>query len=108
MNTSNLRPETDTLRVLLRAARPQPVLPPRFEKAVWQRIESAASPARLTPPPAWLDTVVAWVLRPRWAIATAAATIVAGLLLGAVGGSQAARQVAQARYLAAVAPNQLR
>ena len=108
MNIPNLLPEADKLRALLCAARSDPALPPRFQEAVWRRIENLDSPVRLTSPPTWLDTVVAWMLRPQWALTTATATIVAGLVLGAVGGSQAARQQAQARYLAAVAPNPLR
>jgi Mg2+/citrate symporter len=48
------------------------------------------------------------VLRPRFALATATVMIVAGALLGVRNGSQMAHQDAQARYLAAVAPNSLR
>jgi hypothetical protein len=47
-------------------------------------------------------------LRPRLALAAAAALMVAGALLGVREGSQLAKQDAQARYLAVVAPNSLR
>jgi hypothetical protein len=105
MNKENLNPDDARLGALLRASRPSPSLPPRFRESVWRRIEDAAAPAK---PGSWLDSLAALVLRPRYAFATVAALVLAGVLLGGYDGSQVARQDAQARYLAAVAPNPLR
>ena len=55
-----------------------------------------------------LDALVALLLRPRFALATAAVLIFAGAMLGVREAGQTARHEAQARYLAAVAPNSLR
>ena len=65
-------------------------------------------PAQSTGGIAWLDALAALVLRPRFALATATVLIVAGALLGVREGGQMAKQDAQARYLAAVAPHSLR
>jgi len=105
MNKENLNPDDARLGVLLRTSRPSPSLPPRFQEGVWRRIEDAAAPAR---PESWLDALAGLVLRPRFAFATVSALVLAGALLGAYDGTQVARQDAQARYLAAVAPNPLR
>ena len=90
---------------VLRAARPSPSLPPRFQENVWRRIEEAEAPARSE---SWLDAFAALVLRPRFAYATVAALVLAGVLVGTYQGAQTAKQGEQARYLAAVAPNSLR
>jgi hypothetical protein len=84
------------LSALLRAARPAPALPPRFQENVWRRIEAAPAPAAAH----WLERLAAWILRPRHALATAALLLLAGVMLGAHEGSLAVRQDAQARYLA--------
>ena len=107
---TNLDPEANDARLgtLLREARVAPGLPPRFREAVWRRIEEAEAPAAVTGGIAWLDALAALVLRPRYALATAAVLIVAGALLGVHGGNQVSKQDAQARYLAAVAPDSLR
>ena len=93
------------LREVLRAARPSPSLPPRFQENVWRRIEEAEAPAKSG---SWLDAFAALVLRPRFAYATVATVVLAGVLLGTYQGAQTVRQGEQARYLAAVAPNSLR
>ena len=90
---------------VLRTARPSPSLPPRFQENVWRRIEEAEAPAKSG---SWLDAFAALVLRPRFAYATVAMLMVAGVLLGSYQGAQTVRQGEQARYLAAVAPNSLR
>ena len=92
-------------REVLRAARPSPSLPPRFQENVWRRIEDAETPAKSG---SWLDALATLVLRPRFAYATVATLVLAGVLLGTYQGAQTARQSEQARYLAAVAPNSLR
>ena len=92
------------LSALLRESRTAPALPPRFQEGVWRRIEEADAPVKFPGGIAWLDALAALILRPRLALATAAMLMVAGALLGVRDGRQMARQDAQARYLAAVAP----
>ena len=101
----NMNPDETKLSALLRSSRPSPLLPPRFQENVWRRIEGTAAPARSA---SWLDAVSALVLRPRFAYATVAVLVLAGALLGAHEGAQVAKQDAQARYVALVAPNPLR
>jgi hypothetical protein len=93
------------LREVLRAARPSPSLPPHFQENVWRRIEEAEAPPKSG---SWLDAFAALVLRPRFAYATVATLVLAGVLLGTYQGAQTVKQTEQARYLAAVAPNSLR
>ncbi|HLZ53594.1 MAG TPA: hypothetical protein VKS19_03865 [Verrucomicrobiae bacterium] len=93
------------LGALLRESRVSPALPPRFQENVWRRIEANAVPAKSD---SWLDALAALVLRPRFAYATIIALVMAGALLGAHQGAQLAKQDAQARYVALVAPNALR
>ncbi len=107
MNKENNNPEDMKLSALLRESRSAPALPPRFQEGVWRRIEEAAAPGQSAGGIAWLDALAALVLRPRLALATAAVLMVAGALLGVRDGGQMAKQDAQARYLAAVAPNSL-
>jgi hypothetical protein len=92
-------------REVLRAARPSPSLPPRFQENVWRRIEETEAPVKSS---SLLDTFAALVLRPRFTYATVATLMLAGILLGTYHGAQNAKQTEQARYLAAVAPNSLR
>ena len=101
----NMNPSDTKFREVLRAARPSPSLPPRFQENVWRRIEEAEAPAKSG---SWLDAFAALVLRPRFAYATVATLMVAGVLLGSYQGAQTVKQTEQARYLAAVAPNSLR
>ncbi len=108
MKPENPNPAEAKLSVLLREARVAPALPPHFQKNVWRRIEDAEAPAPAAIGLSWLDALAALVLRPRFALATAAALVVAGALLGAREGSLAASSVGQAQYLAAVAPAALR
>ena len=93
------------LHEVLRAARPSPSLPPRFQENVWRRIEDANAPVKSG---SWLDALAALVLRSRFAYATVATLVLAGVLLGTYQGAQTAKQNEQARYVAQVAPNPLR
>ena len=93
------------LQDLLRGNRPSPSLPPRFQQNVWRRIEETEPPAKSA---SWLDALAALILRPRLAFASIAVLMLAGILFGANAGTQTARQDAQARYMAAVAPDSLR
>ena len=95
----------DKLREVLRAVRPLPSLPPRFQENVWRRIEDAEAPVKSE---SWLEALVILILRPRFAFATAVLLLFAGALLGAHEGSQAVRHDAQARYVASIAPDSLR
>jgi hypothetical protein len=90
------------LGTLLRAARPMPELPPGFAAAVWRRLERAELPDE--PAVNGLDRVVAWLLRPRLALAGAIALACLGASLGAHEGVVLSKQAAQARYVAAVSP----
>ena len=101
----NMKPNDARLSALLRESRLSPSLPPRFQENVWRRIENAEAPVKTE---SWLDALAALILRPRFAFTTAAMLLFAGVLLGTHEGTQSARHDAQARYLAAVAPNSLR
>lgn len=101
----NMNPEDTKLSALLRQTRPSPSLPPRFQENVWRRIEDAEVPAASV---SWLEALAGLVVRPRLAYATVAALLLVGMLLGVHEGTQAAKQDAQARYVASVAPNSLR
>ena len=112
MNQENIHADPGAsdarLGALLRSARVSPGLPPRFREGVWRRIEESAAPAKVAADLNWLDALVALALRPRLALATAVLLVVAGALLGVRDGNQMVHRDAQARYLAAVAPNSLR
>ena len=104
----HLESNHDRLRALLREARPAPPLPPRFQESVWRRLESAAAPATQIPSPfAGLEQWVERLLLPRFAVASLTLLLVVGGLTGVIAGAGTAKQQAQERYLAAVAPNTL-
>jgi len=106
MEKENFNPNDEKLSALLRSARSKPSLPPRFQEGVWRRIEESEIPAttRVT----WLEAIVSWALRPKFALAAAVVLMAAGSFVGAHEGNQAAHQDAQTRYVASVAPNSLR
>jgi hypothetical protein len=93
------------LTALLRAARPEPELPPRFRQNVWRRIEDAEVPAQNE---SWITAFTVLLLRPRFAMATAAVLLLAGILAGMTDGRQLAQHDARQNYLAAVAPHAAR
>lgn len=98
---------TDGIHELLRSARPSPPLPPGFRDAVWRRIDRLA--ATDEPPPArWLLVLASRLLHPRWALGGLACALVLGASLGFSEGRRIARDTAQARYVAAVAPETIR
>ncbi len=99
-----MNPDDTKFSKVLRAASPSPSLPPRFQENVWRRIEDAEAPASGS----WLEALVALILRPRFAYATVAALMFAGILLGAYSGAQTARHDAETRYVESVAPSPLR
>jgi hypothetical protein len=106
MNQENPNPNNEKLSAILRDARAMPSLPPRFQEGVWRRIEESEAPVAVQRN--WLDALVSWALRPRYALAIAVVLIGAGSLVGVREGQQAAREQAQTRYLTSVAPNSLR
>jgi hypothetical protein len=108
MKTENPEPNEARLRDLLRDARPAPPLPPRFQEAVWRRIEQAGSPPEATSVLTGLDRLVERLLRPRFALAGITALLLVSGLAGVLSGNETARQAAQARYLSAVAPPTVR
>jgi len=107
MKEPNSNPEDAKLGSLLRESRPSPSLPPRFYEGVWRRMERA-EPGRTADSSGWLDALVVRVLRPKFATAVAVTLVLAGAVLGMQQGTQAARRGAQARYVAAVAPDAAR
>ena len=107
MKEPNSNPEDAKLGLLLRKSRPSPSLPPRFHEGVWRRIERAEL-GRTAESSGWLDALVVWVLRLKFATAVAATLVLAGVVLGLQQGTQTARQEAQARYVATVAPEAVR
>lgn len=100
MNATNPNREDKRLGTLLREACSAPELPPRFQENIWRRIEQNA---QAVSPVNWREALAALVFKPRFAFATVAALVLAGLLLGSIEGKTQARQQAQERYLAAVA-----
>jgi hypothetical protein len=108
MKDPSFNTEPDWLGTLLRESRATPALPPRFQENVWRRIEYAVTHATPLEGVNWFDALAAWILRPRLACVAVAVLVLTGVGLGWSKGKQLARQDAQARYLAAVAPNPLR
>lgn len=106
MKEENPIPNDEKLSALLRDARPAPSLPPRFEESVWRHIEESEVPAAARV--GWLEALVAWALRPKFALAAAVVLVATGSVIGARQGNQAAHQDAQSRYVFSVAPNSLR
>lgn len=99
MNSPNQNSNDRELQVLLREARPEPGLPPRFQGNVWRRIEQAEARSW---PASWMDALAGWLLKPRFAMATVAVVLLAGTLLGSMNGQAHARHAAQERYVAKV------
>lgn len=108
MNTENPEPNAARLHDLLRAARPAPPLPPRFQDAVWRRIGRDDPASESASSPSWLDRFVERLLRPRLALAGITALLLVSALAGVLSGAETAKHAAQARYLSAVAPSTVR
>lgn len=108
MKELNSNPEDAKLGSLLRESRATPALPPRFQENVWRRIEGAARRDLPAGDGNWLTALAGWILRPRRALVVAAVLVLAGVGLGWNQGEHLAQHEAQARYVAAVAPNSLR
>lgn len=99
----NLAPDEARLRELLRGTRPTAELSPGFQDHVWRRIARAEA----DPSASSLDGIsafVAWLLQPRRAMAGLTAFLLLGGFLGTLAGLDEGRALAQARYVAAIAP----
>ena len=104
MKTSSQTPDDAKLGALLRESRVAPELPHAFQDAVWRRIERAEMSTPTRSAADWLDALAAWFLRPRRALATAAAMLLLGISLGIARGASHADELAKARYLNSVSP----
>jgi len=107
MKTEKFNPADGKLGSLLREARTFPALPPRFQQNVWRRIEAVEISVQPSEANTWLEALVAVMLRPRYAYATIAVLMLAGISLGAYSGAHTARHDAEVRYVASVAPGSL-
>jgi hypothetical protein len=95
--------DEQTLRHLVRQARPSGALPPDFAAAVWRRIEqSQATTDRRWQH--WLTEAAAFLCEPRHALATLGAVLFLGALTGLIQGWQQSEDLARQRYLTAVRP----
>lgn len=100
--SDEINPSEDArLRARLREAHPADELPPGFKNAVWRRIEQTNENEQ----PRWIDAVAVWLFRPRFALASLAAVMLLGTLLGLAAGD-ASKDSAQALYVMAVDPFQ--
>src|SRR5437879_6529737 len=82
MNTNQPGNQDEALRKVLKEWRTDAALPPRFQEAVWQRIERTQTPA-----PASLRTIIVhWIgtvlSRPALAVSYVALLLVVGLTAG--------------------------
>jgi len=95
--------DEQTLRHLVRQARPSGALPPDFAAAVWRRIEQseAITKGRWQQ---WLTQAAAFLWEPRHVIATFAAALFLGAVTGLIQGWQQSEDLARQRYLTAVRP----
>jgi hypothetical protein len=106
MNLNNS--EETELSELIRRSRPEATLPAGFANSVWRRIEKQSQPTTSPPEATWLEVLVNRLFQPRVAWVGIAAVIFLGAVSGAMNGSALARQAAQDRYLAVVAPHHIR
>jgi len=104
MNHTPIMPPEDRLMAWLRTARPSPAVPPQFAAAVWRRIE--AGEVDIPACPWWLMRLADWLAQPRRALAALAVLMLLGAGTGLVQGWMRSHEVARARYLAAVSPQE--
>jgi hypothetical protein len=102
--TDPSEPSDVSLRALLRTARPDPPLPPRFQEGVWRRIDGTSTTRGARSVAEWLDRAVASLLRPRLALAGVAVMLLLGTTIGVRQGRAVAEELAKQRYLTAVNP----
>ncbi len=92
------------LRRILQEAHPPLELPPGFQRAVWRRIEAARRES--TTGGSWLESLLAKLLRPAFAMAAIAilAVAVAGAGVGTRAAQSELNDQARARYFSSVSP----
>ena len=98
----------DRLTRVLQKARPEPGLPPRFQEAVWRRIERDDPGCPRSETSHWFERLVTLLLRPRLAIGGAVAMLLLGGMLGVLDGIADAHQAARDQYVASVVPYGIR
>lgn len=104
MNLPDPNADDPKLRTLLREAHPAPVLPPRFQEGVWQRLERSERPTKSASSIGWLEQFIRGVLRPAYATGGLAIMMVVGTWFGIRDGEGQASRDGQTRYIAAVSP----
>ncbi len=104
MNPPDPNSDDPKLSALLREAHPAPVLPPRFEEGVWQRLQCAERAAKTASPHGWLEQFVGSLLRPVYATAALVLVVFAGTWFGIRDGEGQAHRADRIRYIAAVSP----
>ena len=103
VNTTPPNPSDDEgLRRILREAHPKVELPPGFQRSVWRRIEAAGRES--APGGSWLESLVAKLLRPAFAMTAIAVLAVAGAGLGTRTAQSDLNEQARARYVSSVSP----
>ena len=107
MKAQDSDPNDERLRRALHEWKVKPVLPPRFQDAVWRRIE-----ARETRVPAWMELIgrlVTAVARPSVATSYLAVLVLAGVLAGywqARSTNEHAEEMLSVRYVQLMDPYQ--
>ena len=107
MKAQDLDPNDERLRQALHEWKVKPVLPPRFQDAVWRRIE-----ARETQVPVWIQLLrrlVTAVARPSVATSYLTVLVLAGVLAGywqARSANAHAEQMLSVRYVQLMDPYQ--
>ncbi len=110
MKENNPAGKDEPLSKLLRSWQPEAPLPPRFQEAVWQRIERADANVRI---PFWeglLARIEAALARPALAVSYVAVVLFAGLGAGywhAEGRTVQAQSEWRTRYVQTVDPYQM-
>ena len=104
MNLPDPNADDPKLSALLRAAHPAPVLPPRFQEGVWQRLERSDRSTKAGSSLGWLEQFVSGVRRPAYATIALAAVMLAGTWFGIRDGDGQTLRGERTRYVAAVSP----
>lgn len=102
MQNASLNPNDDQLRRALREVDIAPALPPRFQEAVWRRIEKQTGAVAVNMN--WLDRLASYVIRPQFITAGLSLVLLAGIFLGVMRVEKSAQEDSRARYLAKVDP----
>ena len=90
------------LRRILHEAHPPVELPPGFQRAVWRRIEAAGRESATGG--SWLESLLAKLLRPAFAMAAITVLAIAGAGVGTRAAQSELNDQARARYVSSVSP----